>query len=342
MTTTEQTFERILEGHFACSRGLLTAIECLGHSFSSRTANYDLSISLPTLPEDWQKGRLDPPTWSHRRSRSPDGDGDFADDNFEWGMTVGVHNEADGTQVPDFARIRRWRFQTTIATTNYASDFFRTRARVVKEIEAWWDAISLWIAVFTKQDMVEIGKTRSGIRVEPIITWSADKDGFRANGSIDKSRPLVSDQVDVLDHRTLSACMALTASSAAPPLEWLLIRDARSLVTARQYRRAVIDACTAAEVSLTSLIDDKFDADGTPEPDRKSQFDSHHGISRLKRLHGAVGAAGTLPTRLVEDVGTLRNKAAHRGYEPTPTETDLAIDTATAVVELATPLASLR
>jgi hypothetical protein len=136
--------------------------------------------------------------------------------------------------------------------------------------------------------------------------------------------------------------MALTASKTEPPLEWLLIRDARSLVTARQYRRAVIDACTAAEVSLTSLIDDKFDADGTPEADRKRQFASHHGISRLKQLHRAVGAAGTLPTRLVEDVGALRNKAAHRGYEPTPAETGLAIDTATAVVELATPLAGLR
>lgn len=115
-----------------------------------------------------------------------------------------------------------------------------------------------------------------------------------------------------------------------------------SLLTARQYRRAAIDACTAAEVSLTSLIDEKFDADGIPEASRKAQFKSHHGISRLKQLHGTVGAAGVLPPRLVDDVGALRNKAAHRGYNPSVEETTLAIKTATTVVELATPLSCLR
>ncbi|ANW66458.1 hypothetical protein BCA37_25390 [Mycobacterium sp. djl-10] len=162
------------------------------------------------------------------------------------------------------------------------------------------------------------------------------------NGSIDKSIRVVSDDVDLLDHKTLTACMSLTAQKAEPPLEWLFIRDARSLVNGRQYRRAVIDACTAAEISLTALIDNKFDADGTSADDRKKEFDTHHGISKLKQLHTKVGAAGTLPKRLVEDVGALRNKAAHRGYNPTPVETALAIQTATTVVEMANPLSSLR
>jgi hypothetical protein len=204
--------DRALEGHFPCSNGLLTAIECLGHSYNSRTANYALSVSLPNLKENWQEGHLDPPSWTYRTFRDPKQNGELADADFEWGMTVGFHTEPDGTQSPDFARVRRWRFETTISTTNYATDFFSARARAVQEIEVWWDAISLWISIFTKQDFVEIGKTRSGIRVGPIITWSGDEDGYRVNGSIDKSIPVVSDQVDILDHRTLSACMTLTAN----------------------------------------------------------------------------------------------------------------------------------
>jgi hypothetical protein len=338
MTTTRETFERVLEGHFACSRGLLTAIECLGHGYNSRTANYDLSVSLPTLPDDWQKGRLDPPTWNHSRSRSRDGDGDFADDKFEWGMTVGVHNEPTGMQVPDSARIRRWRFQTTITTTNYASDFFRARARVVKELEAWWDAMALWIALFTKQDMVEIGRTRSGIRVGPIITWSADKDGFRANGSIDKSRPVVSDEVDVLDHRTLTACMALAANGSQPPDAWLLIRDARSLVNARQYRRAVIDAGTAAELAMTALVDPTLSSMNFLE--REKLFEKNRGLWELSNLM-VMQKAGARPARLQQDLAEPRNRAAHEGAPLNQAKANAAIAVAVALVEQLHPLEGL-
>jgi hypothetical protein len=62
-----------------------------------------------------------------------------------------------------------------------------------------------------------------------------------------------------------------------PPAEWLFIRDARSLLSAGDFRRAVIDACTAAELSVTALIDRKFDQPGTSPADREQRFESHHG-----------------------------------------------------------------
>ncbi len=65
-------------------------------------------------------------------------------------------------------------------------------------------------------------------------------------------------------------CMILAANGTQPPDEWLFIRDARSFDNAKQYRRAVIDACTAAELSRTTLIDNKFAADDTSAKDRKS------------------------------------------------------------------------
>lgn len=334
MTTAKTTVERVLEGHFACSRGLLTAIECLGHSYNSRTANYEMSISLPTLPKDWQKGRLDPPTWNHSRSRSTD-DGEFADEKFEWGMTVGVRNEPNGTQVPDFARIRRWRFQTTIKTTNYAADYFRTVREVVKEIEAWWDAVSLWIGVFTKQDMVEVGKTHAGIRVGPIITWSADKDGFRANGSIDTSRPVVSDEVEILDHRTLKACVTLAANGVRPPDAWLFVKDARALTHARQYRRAVIDAGTAAELAMIALIDPTLT--GMNLLEREKLFERNRGLWELSNLM-VTQNAGTRPARLQQDLAEPRNRAAHEGAALNGAKANAAISVAVALVEQLYPL----
>lgn len=337
------TEERTLEGHFACGNGLFIAIECLGHSYNTKTATHDVSISLPTLRRNWQEGHLDPPTWTYRSSQEPKQNADVVDEKFEWGVTVGYHNEPDGSQAPDYARVSRWRFETTITTTRMASDFFGARTRVVRELESWWELTSSWISIFTKQNSVPIGKAGSGMRVGSIITWSGDANSYRVNPSIDTSRPVLSATgVDILNHRTLTACLTLAASQTEPPLEWLFIRDARSLAAAKEYRRAAIDACTASELALTALIDNAFDANNIPAAARKAQFDAHHGIAKLKNLHAKVGAAGALPKRLVEDVGALRNKAAHRGYDPTPSETTLAIQTATAVVELASPLSKYR
>jgi hypothetical protein len=112
-----------------------------------------------------------------------------SDDKFAWGVTVGFHDEPDGTQAPDFARVRRLRFETTITTTRLASDFFNARGDLVRELEMWWAVISSWISVFTRQDFVEIGKTRGGIRGGPIVAWSGDKDGYRVNAAIDTSFP---------------------------------------------------------------------------------------------------------------------------------------------------------
>jgi hypothetical protein len=293
------------------------------------------------MPADWQgDGFLDPPTWTSHTFKDSEQEATILDASFGWGATSGFRNNDDGSQSPELARVRRWRFHTTISVKAEQFGFFNARAEAVREIEVWWDLVSSWISIFTKQDFVEIGKTRSGIRVGPIVTWCDGENGFRVNGSTDTSIPVVNDVgVDRIDDSTLTRCMALAAKGTQPPLEWLFMRDARSLVNAQQNRRAVIDACTAAELSVTALIDTKFAADNVSAADRKEEFDNHHGISKLKALHKKVGAPGKLPKRLVEDVGALRNKSAHRGYSPSLVETDLAIDTATLVVELASPLA---
>jgi hypothetical protein len=146
--------------------------------------------------------------------------------------------------------------------------------------------------------------------------------------------------VEVLDKKQLQAAMDLAASGSTPQTEWLFIRDARSLLNAGEFRRAVIDACTAAELSVTALIDRKFDVDGTSQADRDQQFRDHHGLSKLIRLNNGVGAS-TLPRRLQQDVAEPRNKAAHQGATSSEAEARSAILKAAEVVEIAYPLGSL-
>jgi hypothetical protein len=340
--STSAKAQRILEGHFSCGSGLLIESECLGQTFTSRASGRNLAVSMPQMPFDWQgDGFLEPPNWAYKTFADDEQRVKFSDETFDWGATSGFKNNADGTQSPEFARVRRWGFETNMDVFTGKFEFFDARAAAVREVEVWWDLVSSWISIFTKQDFVEIGKTGSGIRVGPIVTWCGNDERQRVNGSRDTSIPIVNSVgVDRLGETTLRRCLQLAANGTQPPDEWLFIRDARSLVNAKQYRRAVIDACTATELSLTALIDVKLIADGVSEKDRKKKFKDHHGISKLTQLHKKVGAAGSLPKDLVREVGTTRNRAAHAGYKPTLQETTTSIEAAVLVVEQAYPLAN--
>lgn len=57
----------------------------------------------------------------------------------------------------------------------------------------------------------------------------------------------------IVDRNIFRAAALL--SEPGPPLSWILLRDARSLKDAGQYRRAVIDAAAASDIAVTQLLD---------------------------------------------------------------------------------------
>jgi hypothetical protein len=336
MVSNDDEQQRVLEGHFACGPGLLIDIECLSHGYQSRTSNHELEISLPTLKANWQEGFLDPPAWAYKQFKDTEQAAILADSEFEWGVTVGYQDNSDGTQSPEFARVRRWRFQTTIATSTNKFVYVAARGKFIEELEAWWTLLSNWISIFTRQDLVLIGKSGSGIRFGPIVNWNGDPDGLRVNGSRETSIPVVSDQgVDVLDHQTLLACMSLAADGKKPPDEWLFIRDARSLINARQYRRAVIDAGTAAELAMTALIDGKLTNLNFLE--REKLLAKNRGLWELSNLMIERGA-GTRPDQLQKDLAEPRNDAAHDGAKLSGDKAEAALAAAINLVEQLHPL----
>jgi hypothetical protein len=170
--------------------------------------------------------------------------------------------------------------------------------------------------------------------------WTCNEHGQRAGRDIRSYFTPNRIPISVLELHDLQACVTATGNQDPPPAEWLFIRDARSLLNAGDFRRAVIDACTAAELSVTALIDRRFDLLGTSQADREQQFASHHGLSKLIQLNNNLGAS-TLPRRLQQDVAEPRNKAAHQGAKSSEAEARAAILKATDAVEMAYPLANL-
>jgi hypothetical protein len=208
------------------------------------------------------------------------------------------------------------------------------------ELSDWWALVCDWLDVLTLQDFAGLGRAQRSILDDSVQMWSGDSSGIRRAGVNYHLMSGGINWVEVLDTQRLQAAMDLAASDSSPHVEWLFIRDARSLLNAGEYRRAVIDACTAAELSVTALIDRKFEIAGTSQKDREDQFSEHHGLAKLIELHNGF-KAGKLPKRLYQEVGAPRNKAAHVGAMSSESEARAALIKAAEVVAIAYPLGSI-
>jgi HEPN domain-containing protein len=132
--------------------------------------------------------------------------------------------------------------------------------------------------------------------------------------------------------------MALTVTGRKPPAEWLFIGDARSLMKTGDYRRAVIDAGTAAELAMTEILDQYL---ATTESDTRNAL-----LSRSRTLEGRATLikelnAGEIPTDFTPGLKNPRNRAAHGGEQPTRSVAQKAVEIAEEIVEQAHPILGL-
>jgi hypothetical protein len=317
-----------LEGAFRCGDGFLAAPECLGHTFESRTKSHALSLTLPEI----DGASLKRPPWRYVREGEDRGVV-ATDDHGHWGSIAG------GGDNPKYAHVLQCVIHSEVAATDDET-FQAAAAKFGDELSDWWALVCDWLDVLTLQDFAGLGRAQRSILDDSVQMWSGDCDGVRRAGVNYQVMAGAMNWVEVLDRQRIELAMSLAASNSSPHIEWLFLRDARSLLNAREYRRALIDACTAAELSVTALIDRKFDLAGTSQTDRKDQFSKNHGLSNLIALHNSF-RTGKLPKRLYQEVGAPRNNAAHVGGLSSESEARKAISKSAEVVNLAYPLSAI-
>ena len=125
--------------------------------------------------------------------------------------------------------------------------------------------------------------------------------------------------------------MSAVARGQIAPQERLHLSDARSLHNNGQWRRAVIDAATAAEVGITSWIDSNAEADV-----RDSLARNPRTLGALWRLYRDLG--GAVPANFQQVVVNPRNDAAHRGMSLTPEQSAAAINATSTLLDATTPI----
>lgn len=324
-----QLARRTLEGHFACGSGIYVTADCLNATYISRTASHDMLISLPGVGP----GVLEPPSFCALPATADEERKTV--EGMRWGIVNNWIDRPDGEQIPTDARVERIAFVLELEAADL-SPLGRERLTAMREVDAWWGLFAQWASLFTAQDVAD-GSTLRGIQAGPVWTWECDQ-GLRRKPSSNTSWPIRHEPPNLLDHATLEACMTLTACGDPPPDEWLFIADARSLINTGDYRRAVIDAGTAAELAMTEILDQYFAATETNVRDAV--------LSRSRTLEGRATLikelrAAQIPPDFTSGLKTPRNRAAHGGERPSRTAAATAVRIATEIVEQAHPVLGL-
>lgn len=260
-----------------------------------------------------------------------------------WGATFGVGaKKVYPESARDTAVAVRCRFYTTLTASDVAE--FDTASDVfLRELDDWWARFTSWVGILTGQDFVGLGGYPEGAtRSRPLLTWTGDASGQRDRMQYRSYFPPPREGFPstTLQLRELEACVTTTGTQDPPPAEWLLIRDARLLLNAGHIRRAVLDAGTAAELAMTTLVDSYLDGANAQEPLREAIAGAFSNLGAKSALLKTL-RPGLLPQRVQPDLIDKRNAASHGGDQITFEEARSAIEVATKIVEAAHPLAGL-
>jgi hypothetical protein len=206
-----------------------------------------------------------------------------------------------------------------------------------ESIDSWFELVRTWTQALVNQ------------LLDPVLEGSAVRvtgDGLHvvAIDSDDISIPTTSHSyhITMIDNEALSKphwryILRQASQRVGPPVEYSLLDSAAIAFRLSEFRRTVIDASTAVEVSLAQLFE--ADTSGISPPLRDALRKERRTLGPLVKL---VSASHTLPISLSSGLVEVRNKVVHQNYSPQREEARRALDLARKVVKLVKPLPAIQ
>lgn len=325
---------RIVEGRFFdCPAGFVVDAECLGKTYSTVIGGRELSITLPSLPEKTDpKNALPYLIAPDHHYEYPPRSADAR--SIDWGSVTFASGE-----IPQSAIINQLYFAFKVRGSD------RDIAGACEEIEeglaAWWERIEMWLDTYTELNLLRHGDNKPSNIGASFLAYLRHEDNtlrpvsWTSTGYLTLPRAF-----KVPDALTLGRCFELAGDGKEIPTEWQYLRDARSWLQAGQTRRAVIDACTAAEIALSHQVYQLLDT--TDMRVVQELLARCTGIADVSKLVRSLGGATASRRQVEEQLASVRNRAAHAGQEPSSEEAVNALNAATDVVEHVLPLKALH
>ncbi|ADG79084.1 hypothetical protein TPAU25S_04302 [Tsukamurella paurometabola] len=322
-------------GHFACGSGIHVEASCCGASFATRIGGFVAKIQFPVLSTPWQRAKLEAPS-----SFAVDPAIPLADErepHQEWGVVSQWRTQVGASeQEPVSVRVQRLGF-TIVDRFHEREGIAQIHKDTPAVLDRWWDLFCAWVSILSTQDPRDHLRLQGAARRDPVWMWVGG--GKERRGQTVSSDAIRWDRTGTpLDPATVETCMYLAGTEESPPTEWLFVRDARSAVAAGDYRRAVIDAGTAAELAITELLDQHLSA--VEEAVAEALMSRSRALEQRSKLMKELGA-GFIPDGFAGTLQRPRNAAAHSGQAPTLEVAQGAIAVAVALLEQSTPLLAL-
>lgn len=322
----------------ACDAGLLVLPECLDQSFASSMMCFPLTVRLPRLDQSRHTYNLLAPISTSRENRDAQdaSEARYAGDS-EWGCVQSWRDPDDWKDppIPTSAIVEQFRFHTEGAAGDDV-EFQGTLDHFGRHQSDWWQRLAEWVGVVSSQDLIGLGKNRRARAFLHLTMWIAKpaegQESSFARLNIGDVRGYCGDP---LTKEQLSRCLTLAGGPTRPPDAWLLMRDARSLFRADEYRRAILDIGTAAELALTAMLARHASASGAADVIRV--VNKTRMLGNLRNLAAEL-IPEALPAQLKERVITPRNSATHEARPLTKETAAMAIDTTTELLKTAYPL----
>ena len=216
--------------------------------------------------------------------------------------------------------------------------------RLFGSIEEWFERVRLWVRILVDQDVDEDVEAKqismAGKNLE-VLTVEGD--------AVSLPRYANSMWINMLEVEALNAArwrqvLDLASRNRSPPVEYSQARSARIQLRVHQYRRAVIDAASAVELTLTDLLHANI-ANLPAGIQRQLNEDKQtlgwlvDTLTNTRKLPPAVTTVSAqLPSGLKTGLVEVRNDVVHRHRTPTNGEAARAVAIAAKVLKVVKPL----
>jgi hypothetical protein len=212
-----------------------------------------------------------------------------------------------------------------------------------RAFDRWFESARDWICAWT-------GQPRHGEfdRAESHVSATIRVDGKPGlyGSGVTLSRVFFGHQP--ADKDQMMSAFYCASRGYALPLEHALLLRAKSDFADGNFRLAVINACTAAEVSLSAAVKAALNSAAVRDKTVTNIMKQSSGAVELFRLFVITGGTATVPItggtasvsddRVINELAKPRNEAAHAGGASTKPVAEQAIKIAIAIVKAAAPL----
>ena len=188
--------------------------------------------------------------------------------------------------------------------------------RFSADVDAWLSIVRNWLAGWTGDVRRAINYGSPPTRVRLVLFNDPGAGQFGSGGE-----PLHVRKLHIPGALEVQAAFVAASRGSDVPLHHQLLADVRLHAAQHEYRYAVINACSAAEVALSDCVRTILTEAGNTVDQIDATLDEASGVVELYHLAAEVkgdlkARFGVSSGRVMDQLAGPRNRAVHRGEEP--------------------------